>query len=851
MRYVRLDIPIKSNGRPSTGLTFYFRNFQERMIMNYLLNRMLLLGVALTFLVGPTAWAKQPTRQMLEKVDKALPSTAHRSKKPHHILIYSGSKGYRHGSIELGVEAIRRMGKKTGAYTSDEAKDVSVFTDKNLKKYDAIVFVSSTGEIFKKAAHRKALMKFVKGGKGIVGIHAATDANYKWLEYGQMMGGYFNGHPWRSNTPVYVNIEDKKHKLCECFHGKGLSFKEEIYQFKNYSRKGKRVLLGINLAKSTKVRGLKRKDNDYPVAWIKRHGRGRVFYCSLGHNHFMFWHPQVLKFYLNGIQYVLKDIDGAETSLPLNGIKPSTMPTIMPSTQPRMRLHTKAARIKLRLKKSEVNAPFDMASLSAKLKNAREKRERQIRIQAVRDARLKAKMQESRIWEEMIGFGKAGRDEKVRNFRALAGRVAGAGPEVKADFAKKVWEAMGKATPEGAKVLCRVGLGASASAKDREALVGLMKKNTGLSMVAAKVLALFKDKKTTLAFREALTYTKGGLLVDVIRVLGQRKDAGAYGQLVGFVRDRDAAVRGSAIEAIGRLGGADSVGLMMVALGDAVGQSLDEQKAYARGGLSLADRMAKGDEMQQMVAGDLYRKVLGLKLVSGDRRRGILGYCKFGGNAAADMVMGYLKSGDSAVQLAAIEGLSGLDDVESFKALSMMLSRFNTSNKVAAIDALAKRSKGEKLGRNEAQAGKNIAVQLGHYHKKVRAAAMRALSILGAPSTMAQIAKVGVMRGEQQQAAEAIGAFRGKWYRQTLIDAIGDAELSGRVRGVMIAASEKRGLPYDAIKAALQLASRSGAKTLKKIADKVIAKYEPKSKSKLKPKPKMKNKEGHKVKAKR
>ena len=264
------------------------------------------------------AMAGKPTADMLKKIDKALPTKAIvKPKQARKLLVFSGTAGYRHGSIETGVEAIVRMGKSTGAYIATKTEDVNVFTKKNLKQYDGILFLSMTGNVIKKAQHRKALMDFVKSGKGIIGIHAATDSHYKWAEYGKMIGGYFDGHPWYSNTPVQIDIEDNGHKLCACLNSKHFKFKEEIYQFKNFDRKNVRVLLGLNVEKSTKVKKMKRKDGDYPVAWVKTHGKGRVFYCSIGHNHFMFWDNTVLNFYLGGIQHALGDMPVNTNSLPL------------------------------------------------------------------------------------------------------------------------------------------------------------------------------------------------------------------------------------------------------------------------------------------------------------------------------------------------------------------------------------------------------------------------------------------------------------------------------------------------------------------------------------------------------
>ena len=129
-----------------------------------------------------------------------------------------------------------------------------------------------------------------------------------------MMGGYFWGHPWRSRDTVTIKIDEPGHPLSAAFEGKGFEIKEEIYQFKDpYSRERLRVLLTIDLDKTPKKKGMKRKDNDYAVTWIRNYGKGRVFYCSFGHNNHIFWHPAILRHYLDGIQFALGDLEADAT----------------------------------------------------------------------------------------------------------------------------------------------------------------------------------------------------------------------------------------------------------------------------------------------------------------------------------------------------------------------------------------------------------------------------------------------------------------------------------------------------------------------------------------------------------
>ena len=150
-----------------------------------------------------------------------------------------------------------------------------------------------------------------------MGIHSATDACYKHSGYGETIGGYFNGHPWCAGHNVTIVVEDPEHATMKPVFGdmKDFSFKEEIYQFKEepYSREKLRVLLHLDPERSEKVKGMKREDGDYPVAWVQKAGEGRVFYTSIGHNPHMFWNPLMLKHYLAGIQFATGDLPADTT----------------------------------------------------------------------------------------------------------------------------------------------------------------------------------------------------------------------------------------------------------------------------------------------------------------------------------------------------------------------------------------------------------------------------------------------------------------------------------------------------------------------------------------------------------
>lgn len=276
------------------------------------------LALSIALLVS-CADAKPITDADKKKVDDAaLTEPVVKPSKARKVLIFSRTTGFRHGSIETGVYAFKKMGETSGAYTADATEDPAVFTDDNLKQYDAIVFLNTTGEPVPDAAGREAVEKFVANGKGLIGIHSASDTGYKWENYGKMIGGYFAGHPWNAGSNVTIKIEGTDHAINKAagFEGDTFVHKDEIYQYRPmpYSRENLRILLSLDLTGPNMKRGgMKRADNDYAVAWLNTFGKGRIYYNNLGHNHHTFWTPAVMRHFLAGIQFACGDLDADTT----------------------------------------------------------------------------------------------------------------------------------------------------------------------------------------------------------------------------------------------------------------------------------------------------------------------------------------------------------------------------------------------------------------------------------------------------------------------------------------------------------------------------------------------------------
>jgi type 1 glutamine amidotransferase len=287
--------------------------------------------------VLPAVSHGQLTAQQAERIRAAIPEKAPVAAKKHRrVLVWntpfmekSPHKGY---CIPQAEYAMKLLGERTGAFEPVISDDVVMYLPENLEQFDAVIINNSNGpwirptekDMEKLKAHgpdqdtveqllRRSLLEWVRQGGGIVAYHHAVGGNTHWPEFQELLGAAYWGHPWHEE--VGVKLDEPDHPLLAAFEGKDFRLTEEIFQFRDpYSREKLRVLLSLD-TKTTNmtVPWVHRKDNDFALAWIRRYGKGRVFYCAFGHRTEIWWNPKILRFYLYGIQFATGDLSADAT----------------------------------------------------------------------------------------------------------------------------------------------------------------------------------------------------------------------------------------------------------------------------------------------------------------------------------------------------------------------------------------------------------------------------------------------------------------------------------------------------------------------------------------------------------
>ena len=281
-------------------------------------------AAALALMLTATGHGQAPASSAPQPQVAPQPARVAPPKAPRRILVVGAALGWQHDSIPDGMAMVWNLGHESGMWEAYLRTDYGLLTKgnagtnaKNLDAFDALVFVNTTGEMPLDAGQKRDLLSFIHDdGKGFVGVHAALDANYQWPEYGEMLGGWFDEHPWMTfDAPILR--EDGTFPATRHFP-RAFTKHDEIYQAKSWSRDKVNVLLRLDETKLAyeNNKRVHRADRDFGVAWAKMYGKGRVFYSTLGHTPESFSDPDVKTMYFEAIKWALRMTDGSTTPHP-------------------------------------------------------------------------------------------------------------------------------------------------------------------------------------------------------------------------------------------------------------------------------------------------------------------------------------------------------------------------------------------------------------------------------------------------------------------------------------------------------------------------------------------------------
>jgi len=278
------------------------------------------------------------TEQWLAKIESLAPTAPRVKSDVKKIMVFSQHTGFYHWTIPHNDEMLKILAAKSGAFEITIARDIDSFEKKNLKQYDAVILNNSNPagpkrdlfwDLLKKNSnlndHRiaelsrqyeKTLMDYVSKGGGLMILHGGITVQNNSKEFSKMVGGSFDYHP--KQQEMHLKEVNPDHPMVQAFKGKGVTHVDEPYFFNNaYSDYNFRPLLYIE---ADKLEGLKKEvsDNTIYVSWIKRYGKGRVFYTSPSHNAQSMDNPELLQFFLDGMQYVVGDLKCDDSPIGVN-----------------------------------------------------------------------------------------------------------------------------------------------------------------------------------------------------------------------------------------------------------------------------------------------------------------------------------------------------------------------------------------------------------------------------------------------------------------------------------------------------------------------------------------------------
>lgn len=240
----------------------------------------------LAFLAGSTA-------TLTGGAPAAVPQTPATSPR---ILVFTKTGGFRHASIPVATRAVRVLAEGNGLDV-DATEDPAVFSDPNLRRYEAVVFLLTTGDVLDEG-QQLSFQRFIRAGGGYVGVHSAADTEYDWAWYGGLVGAYFKSHPQIQRAAV--DVRDARHPSTAGLPRRW-SRTDEWYNFARNPRPWVRVLATID--ESTYSPGPGAMGVDHPIAWSHRYQGGRGWYTAGGHSDESYAEPSFRRHLLGGIRY--------------------------------------------------------------------------------------------------------------------------------------------------------------------------------------------------------------------------------------------------------------------------------------------------------------------------------------------------------------------------------------------------------------------------------------------------------------------------------------------------------------------------------------------------------------------
>ncbi|MEU8188645.1 ThuA domain-containing protein [Micromonospora carbonacea] len=266
---------------------------RRRIPRGILSSSLLSLSLVATGLVAGTPAQAAPAAAQAAPLAAAPVAAA--ATDPFSVLVFSKTAAFRHDAIPAGIAAIQKLGTDNG-FTVDTTEDGAAFNDANLAKYQAVIWLSTTGDVLT-ADQQAAFERYIQAGGGYAGVHAASDTEYDWPWYGKLVGAYFSNHP--ANQQATVKVEDHAHPSTATLPDKWSRF-DEWYNFRTNPRANVHVLASLDEKSYTPGTGA--MGADHPTAWCQDYDGGRAWYTGGGHTQQSYQEPEFLAHLLGGIR---------------------------------------------------------------------------------------------------------------------------------------------------------------------------------------------------------------------------------------------------------------------------------------------------------------------------------------------------------------------------------------------------------------------------------------------------------------------------------------------------------------------------------------------------------------------